>query len=93
MSWTPSYVQYRLGKNKNYLNSLWLGTVWAFLTLPEILLFNLIVPSFARPRTVLVRHWSTLVLLIKLPVFGLLGRVSSENVSIEELTRRLRALQ
>ncbi|MEZ2310814.1 hypothetical protein AB6809_29640 [Paraburkholderia sp. RCC_158] len=67
--------------------------MWAFLTLPEILLFNLIVPCFARPVTAPARLWSTLVLLVKLPVLGLLGRVSSENVSIEELMRRLRAVQ
>jgi len=42
---------------------------------------------------VLVRTWATLILIIKLPVFGLLGGVTSENVTIEELSRRLRALQ
>jgi hypothetical protein len=89
MSWTPGFHQYRLGKNRDYLNSLWLGTAWAILTLPEILLFNLIVPSFVRPSTALVRLWSTLVLLIRLPVFGLLGRVLSENVTIEELSQKL----
>jgi hypothetical protein len=67
--------------------------VWGFLTLPELLLFNWLVPSLARPSTVLVRTWATLVLIIKLPVFGLLGGVTSENVTIEELSRRLRALQ
>jgi hypothetical protein len=71
---------------------LWLGSVWALLTLPEILLFNWLVPSFARPSSVLMRTWVTLVLLVKLPVFGLCGWVSSENVTIEELQRRLRAV-
>ena len=93
MLWTPGFHQFRLGKNKNYLNSLWLGTAWTFLMLPEILLFNLIVPSCARPSTAPARLWSTLVLLIKLPVLGLLGRVHSENASIEELERRLRSVQ
>jgi hypothetical protein len=93
MLWTPAFHQYRLGKNKSRLNSLWLGTIWAFLTLPEILLFNLLVPAFANPKVAHLRLLSTVVLLIKLPLFGLLGQVSSEDVTIEELAKRLRSIQ
>jgi hypothetical protein len=63
----------------------WLGTIWSALTLPEILLFSFIVPSCYRPRTALVRVWATLVLVVKLPVFGLLGGVKSEDVSVDEM--------
>jgi hypothetical protein len=91
--WAPAFHQYRFGKNKSWLNSLWLGTIWAFLTLPEILLFNLLVPAIAHPKVAHLRLLSTLALLIKLPVLGMLGRVTSEDVSIEELTKRLKSVQ
>jgi hypothetical protein len=91
--WAPAFHQYRFGKNKSRLNSLWLGTIWAFLTLPEILLFNFLVPALATPKVAHLRLLSTVVLLFKLPLFGLLGQVTSENVTIEELAKRLRAVQ
>jgi hypothetical protein len=89
----PSYHQFRFAYNKSWLNSVWIGTIWTVLTLPEILIFDWLLPIFARPSCVLVRTWATLVLLVKLPVFGLLGRVTSENVSIDELQERLRGVQ
>ncbi|KVH05427.1 hypothetical protein WS84_28250 [Burkholderia anthina] len=91
--WTPAFYQYRLGKNSKYLNSVWLGTVWAFLSLPELLLFMWLLPIFDRPSTFFGRTRVTLLLILKLPILGLLGGVTTEDVSVEEVLRRLQSVQ
>ena len=68
------------------------GTIRSVLALPKILLFGFNVPSCYRPRMALLRLYATLVLLLKLPVFGLLDGVKSEDVSVEEMMRRLRSV-
>ncbi len=72
---------------------MWLGTVWAFLSLPEFLLFMWFLPICARPLTFLSRTWVTLLLFIKLPTLGLLGGVTSEDVTVDELMKRLQSVQ
>jgi hypothetical protein len=51
------------------------------------------VPTFTRPKLAHYRLLSTVVLLFKLPLFGLLGKVTSEDVTIEEVAARLKSVQ
>lgn len=67
--------------------------MWAFLSLPELLLFMWLLPICDRPSTFFGRTWVTLLLILKLPVFGLLGGVTTEDVSVEEVLRRLQSVQ
>ncbi|NTX18031.1 hypothetical protein [Burkholderia cepacia] len=52
-----------------------------------------LLPIFDRPSTFFGRTWVTLLLILKLPVLGLLGGVTTEDVSVEEVLRRLQSVQ
>ncbi|WP_155753759.1 hypothetical protein [Burkholderia anthina] len=52
-----------------------------------------LLPIFDRPSTFFGRTRVTLLLILKLPILGLLGGVTTEDVSVEEVLRRLQSVQ
>lgn len=85
-TWTPRIFQFVLGHScKNYLNSLWLGTVWNVLTLPFRLVEEVLQPLFNFQFTKSV--FSTVGFVATVPVlfwFGITGRLMGINVSKEQ---------
>lgn len=95
--WFPAFHQMRWQRNDSWLNSMWLGFVWPVLSLPEILFCNLIAPlcrlTWRWPILLVHRLWATVKLFIKLPLHGICGYASTEDITIDELRARLMTVQ
>lgn len=89
--WFPRYNQLRYWRNASYLNSLWLGTVWAVLMIPEIIWHYY--PKLIADRPSI--GWLTGTIMTGLSICrlflaGVFGQLSAENISQEEQEKRLR---
>lgn len=93
MLWFPSFFQLRFQRNPSRLNSLWLGWGYPILAMPEIVFFNFVVPlrngSLPMWKMLPLRLWATVVLYFKLFVLGAHGSVAAENITLEEMAKRL----
>jgi putative Ca2+/H+ antiporter (TMEM165/GDT1 family) len=93
--WFPQLHQIRMANNENWLQSVWLGTGWTFLHLPHIVFFFYLVPLLATRtlRVAIGGLWLLILATFKLFVYGVMGGLNSEDVTIEESMRRLKEQQ
>ena len=89
--WAPDVFQLVVGhRNKSYLNSLWLGTGWIVLSLPQRVLCEIVLPLVClRPgiclSSCLSLPASTLVIFIS----GIRGLLGSVNLGIHQIVKSI----
>lgn len=89
--WAPDVFQLILGhKNKNYLNSLWLGTGWIALSLPQRVLYEVVLPL------VNFRFGMALISCFRLPassmlIFwnGICGTLGSVGIGLGQIVKSI----
>lgn len=84
--WAPEPYQIIFGvKNKSYLNSLWLGLGWNFLTIPEFVYRGVIIPAIKLPLPVsLFLSYMTLKMILIVAKEGITGRCMAVDVTAEQ---------